>query len=188
MRLTTRTSFDLGGRRPEGGVWFSRWGPLNQEVGEGLALDCVAWLKVKVKLRELYSPLDHSPGTLSVTQYLAKRIGHHHRDLMRLKIMTQLPRRHQNCIQHLLGLRVIGLGVSQRLANEVDRPLHLSAGLGLFTRGTGLGRLGARVVLIGPPNICVSGLGVRGRRAAPPLGALGAFLRVSGIRRLLTRG
>ena len=58
----------------------------------------------------------------------------------------------------------------------------------LPTSSSGRQRLGARVVLIGLPNICVSGLGVRGRRAAPPLGALGAFLWVCGIRCLLTRG
>ena len=44
---------------------------------------------------------------------------------MRLEVVTQLPGSDEHCIEHLLGLGVSGLGISEDFTDEVHRSLYL---------------------------------------------------------------
>jgi hypothetical protein len=81
---------------------------------------------------------------------------------MRLEIMAQFPRGHQNSVKHLLGLRVSGLGVPEGLTNKVDRPLHLSVGPILFARGRIPGAFFVQMASRGALVFCADDLGVGG--------------------------
>src|SRR5512134_25470 len=138
------------------------------------------WFKVQIKLRKFDCPFHHPSSTLSVMQDLAEGVRRNHCDPMRLEVMAQLPRSHQNSVKHLLGLRVSGLGVPEGLANEVDGPLHLSAGPILFARGRISRALFVREATRGALGFCADDLGVRGRQARPSRSGLGAILGVGG--------
>nr|AAX96378.1 retrotransposon protein, putative, unclassified [Oryza sativa Japonica Group]ABA91916.1 retrotransposon protein, putative, unclassified [Oryza sativa Japonica Group] len=163
-----------------GGDELGSWGPLHHKVGEGLALDRVAWFKAQIEFREFDCPFHHPSSTLSVIQDLAEGIRRNHRDPMRLEIMAQLPRSYQDSVKHLLGLRVSGLGVPEGLTNKVDGPLHLSVGPILFARGHISRALSIREATRGALGFCADDLGVRGRQARPSHSGLGAILGVGG--------
>jgi hypothetical protein len=120
----------------------------------------VAWFKVQIELRKLDCPFYHPSCTLSITQDLTEGVRRNHSDPMRLEVMTQFPRGHQNSIEHFLGLRVSGLGVPEGLTNKVNRPLHLSVGPILFARGRIPGVLFVQVASRGTLVSCADDLGV----------------------------
>jgi hypothetical protein len=65
--------------------------PFSDEVNQNLAFDRVPRFEVQVEFSKLDGPLHYSTGTLSVVQYLTKRVRHYDGNPMRLEVMAQFP-------------------------------------------------------------------------------------------------
>ena len=100
---------------------------------------------------------------------------------MRLEVMALFPRGHQDCVKHFLGRMVSGFRVPECLSNEVDGPLHLSAGPVFIVRGACLGALVHRGLGWAPYPVRASGLVAAYQSLPFSRGGLGAYLGFGGF-------
>ena len=98
---------------------------LSDEIGERLRLDHLA----RPKLDGVGAELDHPFYDAAVGFLIVKDITEGefsgHGDLVVLEVMAELVGCGQDCVQQLLDMGVLSLGLIQDLADEVNRSLDL---------------------------------------------------------------
>ena len=106
-------------------------GPLYNEISQHLGLDGRPRGISNALTHQLECPLRDSSCGILVLNDLAEREGRHDRHQMRLEVVMQLPLGDKDGVQELLDLGVVGLGIGQDLANEVNGMLYFE-GVALF--------------------------------------------------------
>jgi hypothetical protein len=99
---------------------FQRLSPFYDKVIKGLGLDRSSENVADVEPVELEGPFRDASGRIPVTDDLAKGCRGHHRHRVSVEVVDQLPLGDENCIEQFLDLRVVSLGLGQRLADEVN--------------------------------------------------------------------
>src|ERR1041385_5053324 len=83
------------------------FGPIYQEIGQRLRLDCCSWLILDAMVGDLDCPLRHSSGCISASYDVGQWSRADDCDKMGLKVWLQSFGRHIYSISHLLVVRVV---------------------------------------------------------------------------------
>jgi hypothetical protein len=81
----------------------------------------------------LERPLGDPPFGLGVVDDLPERVLGHHRDGVRIEVVSKLALGHQDRAHKILHLGVTRLGVGEYLADKVHNSLHFLRPSGLFS-------------------------------------------------------
>ena len=90
-------------------------GPVYDEVYEGLGFDCICLDKLYDKVIDFGGLLSNSPYGFWVLEYVVKWIALGYDDLVRLEIVLEFSRGHNDCVCHLLHFCIELFGIVKGL-------------------------------------------------------------------------
>src|SRR3954462_15682874 len=99
-------------------------GPIDQEIGQCLRLDCCPWLILDTIICNLDCPLGHSARCISAANDVGQWSRTDHCDQVSLEIWLQSLGRHVHSITHLLVVGIVLLGRREHFTDIIHRPLN----------------------------------------------------------------
>jgi hypothetical protein len=101
------------------GGWFLSLHPLRDEVGKGMRIDNRPADVTDVEFVEFEGPFRDAPGHITISYDLAEWHRGYYRHGVPVEVVDHLPLSNEQCVQQLLDLWVLRLGLGQHLTDEV---------------------------------------------------------------------